>query len=102
VEAAKSFYAAALGWTTDALNEGYTLLKSGEAVVGGLQPLPEGLLPGPLWLTYLATDDVDGAAHRARQRGAGTIATPRDIPGFGRVAVLTDPGGAPFGLRASA
>jgi predicted enzyme related to lactoylglutathione lyase len=97
LDAATAFYGRVFGWTTAPFNEGYTVLKRGEATVGGLMALPEAL-PRPGWLTYAATDDVDGAAARAAERGAGTILAPTDVPNVGRVAVLVDPFGAPFGL----
>ncbi len=49
----------------------------------------------------LTTDDVDGAFARSSERGAHTIVPPTDIPNVGRVAVLVDPTGAPFGLYAT-
>ncbi len=97
--AAARFYGDVFGWRTEPFNEVYTLLKKGEATVGGLMALPEGMQPG--WLPYLAAEDVDAAATSAGARGADTILAPTDIPNVGRVAVLVDPLGALFGLFAA-
>lgn len=77
----------------------YWLIKSGDALVGGLfvmagaefKDVPEH------WLTYVAVDDVDARLEKARAAGANTDRAPFDVPGVGRIAIVQLPGGAMMG-----
>ncbi len=100
VDEAEGFYSRVLGWTIAPFQEGYTVLKHGEATVGGILALPEGL--EPTWLTYLAAEDVDETLDAMLERGATRRMGPIDIENVGRVAVLVDPFGAAVGLYAAA
>lgn len=102
--AAKSFYAAVVGWNLQDVpmpGATYTLLKTGEAEIGGLMLLPpEARQAGvqPCWVAYIAVDDVDAAAAQLRQLGGKVHRAAADIPGVGRFAVVADPQGAAFHL----
>ena len=103
VEAAKAFYSATLGWTTGEMQGAfgtYTLVKGASgADAGGILPRPEDMPQGPaFWLVYLGTADVDATVARATELGATVMAEPFDVPTVGRIAILTDPTGAAFGL----
>ena len=50
------------------------------------------------WLSYVSVEDVEASAARGDDLGADVIAGPRDVEGLGRVAYLSDPLGARFGL----
>ncbi|MGW1840304.1 VOC family protein [Streptomyces sp. NPDC002067] len=50
---------------------------------------------GPRWLTYFAVPDTDAAARRVERLGGQVVRPPRDSP-HGRLATVTDPGGAVF------
>jgi predicted enzyme related to lactoylglutathione lyase len=51
--------------------------------------------PGQVyWMTYLAADDIDATTDRARAASASVLVEPMDVMTFGRMAVITDPGGA--------
>ncbi len=105
--ASERFYRDVAGLTVRTLGDGpaaYRMLLAGERPVGGLtgnrpdsDVWPSGG-PGGHWVGYLATDDVDAAAVRARELGGEVLLGPLDIPGTGRVAVLRDPDEATFGL----
>jgi uncharacterized protein len=99
--AAKSFYGEVYGWTPDDQDMGgvtYTIFKRGDVQVAGCFPLMEGE-PGPHWLVYIGTDDVDATTARAKELGGTVIVQPEDIPNnIGRFSVLQDPAGAVFGL----
>lgn len=97
---AYAFYGRVLGWTPEPFQEGYTVLASGDVTVGGVLVLPEGLEPS--WLTYLATEDVDGTLEAMLEGGGERRMGPVDIENVGRVAVLRDPFGAAVGLYAAA
>lgn len=101
VEKAKAFYADTLGWTFEAMpgaanGATYWVAKMGEARIGGLFPLdpqtcanvPEG------WFPYVDVDNVDTRVAKALERGARLMRPIFDIPNVGRIAILTEPGGA--------
>jgi len=99
-ERAKTFYAAALGWSFEAfpMETGgtYWIVKMGDRAVGGIFDLrgqgcddvPEG------WLSYIAVDDVDARVTKAVELGAKVMRPAFDIPDIGRIIMLQEPGGA--------
>ena len=80
----EKFYSKVVGWdlAPNTMNaQKYTLLKTGETMVGGLMPIPEDAAKmgvRPAWMGYIAVDDVKtyadkvkaagGAIHRAADR----------------------------------
>jgi predicted enzyme related to lactoylglutathione lyase len=50
------------------------------------------------WNVYLATDDCDRSAERARAAGGTLLMEPMDVMDQGRMAIVRDPVGAQFGL----
>ena len=101
--AAKQFYGTVLGWQTGEMQGAfgtYTMVKdaSGADAAGMMERLPD-MPPGPaFWLVYMGTSDVDATSARARELGASLMREPFDVPGVGRIAIVTDPTGATFGL----
>jgi len=73
-KAAEGFYTKVVGWSAkDSGQPGmsYTLLSAGETMVGGLMAIPEEakkMGAGPIWLGYVAVDDVNDYARRSRRR----------------------------------
>lgn len=64
--------------------------------MGGLMGMPEGT-PSH-WMPYFSAASVDGAV-AAAQAGNGTVVMAAQDTPFGRIAVVTDPFGAHFGLH---
>ena len=102
VAAAKEFYGKLFGWEmrdehmSDMV---YTLLLASGEKIGGMMVIPTGGQGmAPVWGAYVTVDDVDKQVQRAEQLGAHVLATPRDIPGVGRYAVIRDPQGAMLSL----
>jgi predicted enzyme related to lactoylglutathione lyase len=103
-DAAIAFYSAVVGWTAaDHVNSDldfrYTILNAGERGVGGLIQISEAMREGgarPAWVGYVHADDADSRAESIRQAGGRIMMGPDDIPNVGRVAMVADPGGAPF------
>ena len=101
LDRALEFYGAVFGWDFDVGPEEFgrytTCLLRGRRVaaiaVAGTQPSPT-----VFWNVYLATDDCDATAERARdgRRHPADGADGRDGPG--RMALVRDPVGAQFGL----
>jgi predicted enzyme related to lactoylglutathione lyase len=96
------FYGKVAGWKPKAWEqrpEYLMLTMTGTNPMGGLMPLPEEAKAGgtpPMWVTYIATPDVDGTALQAAQYGGRVLRQPTDIPTVGRFALLADPQGAMF------
>jgi predicted enzyme related to lactoylglutathione lyase len=101
VEAAKSFYSEVFGWTTSEIEMGagrtYTILNSGDQQRAGVLQKPPGV-QASLWLVYIISADVDADAAKAKELGAQVFMEPFDVQTVGRLAILADPTGAPFGL----
>ncbi len=101
VEASKRFYGEVFGWTTADMDMGdmvYTIFRrAGDTDTAGLLAKPDEV-PASVWVPYLATDDVDATAAKAGELGGTVTMGPMDVPNVGRLAVLLDPTGAPFGL----
>jgi hypothetical protein len=55
-----------------------------------------------LWLPYFTVGDLDRCVLEAEKLGATILRTPFEIPGFGRVALLRQPGGSIAGWRTPA
>ena len=60
--------------------------------------MPLGEVPAPVWLTYIAPDDIDATAAKVTELGGTVIREPWDIEGVGRLAIVQDPAGAVIGL----
>ncbi len=101
-DAATAFYAGLLGWQASAheTQDGYRILSHGAEAIGGLMQAPAGVPPG--WLGYLGVDDVDATVAGILADGGQVQMPARDIPGVGRIAMVTDPHGAPFYLMRGA
>jgi len=106
---AAAFYGAVVGWTIashadpaagdmdyrmivrrDGGNGGGVLALNAEMLAGGARPI---------WIGYLEVDDVDAAVDAIKADGGAVQMGPMDIP-VGRIAMVTDPQGAPFYVMA--
>lgn len=108
VGAARAYYGAVCGWQWQTLPmEGgdYHIASVGGRMVAGCMDMAG--LPGmdaapPHWFTYLAVDDLDAALAATEERGGRVIRAPFDVPGTGRIAIVSDPSGAAVGLMTPA
>jgi predicted enzyme related to lactoylglutathione lyase len=99
-DGAQRFYEEVFGWTTNDMGPdygGYRIFNRGETGIAGLMTLPEQSIP-PHWQPYVAVEDPDGKAAKAAELGGSVLAEPMDVPDVGRIAVLSDPQGATFGI----
>jgi uncharacterized protein len=96
--AAAEFYGKLFGWKLEAMDAGmpYTVVKVGDAAIGGIMGLPPGAPPGmpPIWAAYVTVADVDALARQVVGLGGRVQMPPTDIPSVGRFAVIADPQGA--------
>jgi hypothetical protein len=103
LDQAKRFYTALLGWEYGSDPRApieYTTIKAGGRENGGIitmsGPHWEGI--PPYWNTYFAVADADAALATITETGGKLLFGPRDIPGVGRFAVVSDPQGALFSV----
>ena len=101
VEGTKKFYASTMGWTYDGMpmpapGGTYWLAKMGDDSVGGILDIsgPEFAGAPEAWMSYIAVDNVDARVKKAIVAGAKLMRPIFDVPGIGRIAILTEPGGA--------
>ncbi|MBV9653389.1 MAG: VOC family protein [Acetobacteraceae bacterium] len=96
IDAALRFYGEVLGWESQDFPgspQRYAIVNAKGAGVGGVMQLPEGMSQ-PFWLGYIATPDIDDAVARFKTSGGSLHKGPWEIPGVGRLALLSDPQGA--------
>ena len=102
-DGAKAFYDAVVGWNVgEGVPEynGYRMIgRSDGGFAGGVLPLNDEMKQHgarPTWLGYILVPDVDAALEAIAKAGGKTQMPATDIPNVGRIAMVTDPQGAPF------
>jgi len=99
-DASVAFYTALFGWEVRDVPMGpmtYKMIHAAGRGIGGFVPLEGAPDEVPShWIGYVTTEDVDAHCERANANGGNTCVPPMDIPGVGRFAVVTDPGGAVY------
>ncbi|UZJ32506.1 VOC family protein [Streptomyces endophytica] len=111
VAAAKGFYRSVFSWSFQDLPMGgdrfYSIVSSpgggeGEDTGQGgvMQLAEENLAAGSAseWHPYFGVTDCDATFAAALDHGATVLIPPVSAPGIGRLAMVTDPAGAPFAL----
>lgn len=104
---AARFYGAVVGWTIADTGEqtaggvDYRMIgRSDGGNAGGVLALSADMIAGgarPIWIGYLHVADVDAAVAAIVADGGAVQMPAMDIP-VGRIAMVTDPQGAPFYL----
>jgi uncharacterized protein len=104
-KAAKSFYTNLFGWSVNEIPMGdqgtyYMFQKNGAtaAAMAEQQPAERSSGVPPHWNNYIAVDNADAAAAKAKSLGANVVAGPFDVMDAGRMAFVIDPQGAAFAL----
>jgi uncharacterized protein len=101
-DAAAEFYGGLFGWSVEEDENaeqtgGYRVATLKGKAVGGVMKLMQEGQP-PAWSTYVCVEDVDATVARAREAGGSVMVEPMDVLDYGRMAFLSDPTGAVFGL----
>jgi predicted enzyme related to lactoylglutathione lyase len=73
------------------------VFEKGDRAVGGLMKITQEGQP-PSWTTYIDVDDADGTIEKIKEGGGDVMVEPMDVSDYGRMAVVSDPTGAVFGL----
>jgi predicted enzyme related to lactoylglutathione lyase len=104
--AAMTFYQKAFGWQpSETMDMGpagkYQMFNRPHGMIGGMMNKPPEManVP-PNWLIYFRVPDADAAVERVKAGGGRILSGPTEVPGGDRVAAVTDPQGAAFGLHA--
>jgi uncharacterized protein len=102
-DAAATFLHAVLGLRAVSQDFGggaYTILMLGEQGVAGLMSPPPGMPDGvpAFWDVSFAVENADATVAKAQELGGSVTMPATDMTGVGRVASLTDPYGAMFGI----
>jgi predicted enzyme related to lactoylglutathione lyase len=106
-EAAFTFYSKLFGWEAmhrhDMGPMGTYLIFGSEGVQrGGMFKMGPHHGGHPYWLPYAWVADADASAKVVTASGGRVVNGPMDVPGEGRIAQLTDPGGVLFAVHAQA
>lgn len=90
------FYTELLGWERLDIGDGvYTMFTWDGSPVAGMVPLNADHTDlASAWTTYVTVEDADGSCAQARELGGDVLRAPIDLPGGGRVGMITDPSGA--------
>jgi len=100
VAAAKQFYGDLFGWRFENTRRGdrpYVLASLANVPIAGIVDISGIADADPQWLSYLSVSDVDKSVAFVQAAHGKVLVEPRDLP-IARVAVVTDPDGAPLGL----
>jgi uncharacterized protein len=104
ITAATFFYSQILPWKGQPYSPGspYTMFtaQDGKPVAGAMRLSDEARAAGTgaHWRGYIGAADVDATLAQAVALGARVLQPAQDVPVVGRVALLSDPEGAVFGL----
>jgi len=95
--ASGNFYSQLFGWERKEVDAGplfglYTIFqRNGRDIAGMMNPTIDYTRNmGARWNAYIAVDDIDASAARAKELGGTLIAGPDGIPGVGQVCLLAD------------
>ncbi|MGW1953924.1 VOC family protein [Streptomyces sp. NPDC001920] len=98
VEAGKRFYGELFGWVFEEAFDSTVLARLDDEPVASLSRKSDGRMP-TVWTVYFATPDAGALARRVREAGGQVVTAPVEVgDALGRVALVTDPEGAVFGL----
>jgi hypothetical protein len=98
-ERAQGFYSGVFGWRFERIpgDQPYWGIYNGDALNGGMMPLPTDAGAPSHWLVYFGSESVDDDAGRIGQLGGQVLVPAMPIPS-GRILVARDPQGAVFAL----
>ena len=102
--AATFFYSRVLSWKGQPFSPGSPYIMftgpDGRPLAGAMRLSEEARVQGTPahWRGYIGAADVDAILAQAVRLGARVLQPAQDVPAVGRVALLTDPEGALFGL----
>ncbi len=104
-KAARAFYTGLFGWTVKEMPMGdqgtyYIFQKGGRDAAAMYEQGPDERGQGvpPHWNNYIAVENADAAAAKAKSLGGTVVAGPFDVMDAGRMATVMDPQHAVFAV----
>ncbi|MFF8593791.1 VOC family protein [Streptomyces sp. NPDC015220] len=100
LDRARAFYGGLFGWRFRSAGPdagGYGFFRSEDRTVAGGMPITPEQGP-PSWTVYFRSSDARATAQAAEQAHGRVLVRPLDVMDQGRMAVLADRAGVPFGL----
>lgn len=99
---AMDFYKKTLGWNFTSMPMGeenggdYHVATLNDKMIGGVMDISAPVYNGvpENWFSYIAVDDLDKRLALLKAEGGKVEREPWDVPGVGRIAIVTIPGGA--------
>ena len=91
----EEFYKSIFDWEIDPAMEGYSLVKTGSGIGGGIGAMGEGRVHV---MFYVAVDDVAATLALIESKGGQKAFGPHPIPDGGIIAGFNDPEGHLIGL----
>ena len=102
-DAAVAFYTQLFGWEAedtmppDTPGKHFVCRLRGRDVAA-IASRPEAAPPVSAWTTYIWVESAEGTAAKVVDAGGSVVMAPFESLDGGRIAVLADPAGAPFGV----
>ena len=100
----RNFYRRTLGWSFEKVSlpdgEPYWIARKDGRTVGGVYSLTAPRFKGipSHWMTYMKVDDVEQAEADALKAGGEITRPVTQLPGIGKIALVSDASGAMIGL----
>lgn len=92
-EAAKAFYHAVYGWTTEAFTADVAVFKRPDGeMLASLSKAPAGM--PTFWMTHVVVEELEAANVRAEKAGGKVFERRIEVPPFGAMSIIQDPQGA--------
>lgn len=99
---AAEFYKKVFGWTSKQAgtdDQPYWIFKSNGKPVAGMYKMSEARKnAGGEWIPYFSVNSFDDFISKSKTAGGNLIIKPNDLPGRGKVALLSDPQNAYFAI----
>ena len=96
INALKDFYEKLFGWKIIETPMDYWLIDTGDPDAGG--GIRKKQRPDDKIDMYICVESVDGFVKKTEELGGKVIVPKQTVPGFGFLAVVSDPQGNSFGL----
>jgi predicted enzyme related to lactoylglutathione lyase len=100
----RNFYRRTLGWSFEKVSlpdgEPYWIARKDGRTVGGVYSLTAPRFKGipSHWMTYMKVDDIEQAEADALKAGGEVTRPVTQLPGIGKIALVSDASGAMIGL----
>lgn len=101
VGGAEKFYTNVVGWKVapfEGSPQRYDMWMRGDAAVGGVMAIPQGMNFPPHWGMYIGVPKLEDAVRDIERRGGSALSEVIEVPTVGRMRTMKDPQGAAFSI----